>query len=258
MSAPQTEEQSLSPAARRRILRPHLGVRFRLIVGLLVAVMIAVISVLANLVGLIGPFWPTRPEVQFRDTVDAGSFVLPFKMTNRSTLFNIENMHIACGVDLFYFIDVNGITGVLRDAKFDLGPMSIDRGSFINYPCTASSYLQLMPDYSFLIGLPAGERMTSAPSNFRGPLRIVKMCLWISGTYKTFGYPISFSSKMFQWPATPGGHQWIEGTISPDLPNEAWIPANSRIGVAWAMRNLLTPDKSGFLPGALQCTRVSS
>jgi hypothetical protein len=82
------------------------------------------------------------------------------------------------------------------------------------------------------------------------------MCIVIGGDYKIFGRKVSFRSMMFQWPALPGQRQWIEGTITPDLPNEKWIPPNSRVGGVWALRQLMTPDKKSYLPGALQCTNI--
>jgi len=54
----------------------------------------------------------------------------------------------------------------------------------------------------------------------------------------------------------PGQNQWIEGPTTPDLPNEAWIPADSKIGGAWGTRWMMSPDKTDYLPGALQCTQA--
>jgi hypothetical protein len=210
-----------------------------------------------GVVTLWGPFWPTKPDVQFHDTVDASSFVLPFKLTNRSVLFSIENADITCGVDLLYFIDANKRTGILRDAIFKPGPISIGRdGDFTNFPCTAADYIKVRNDGSALLGFENGQNLTSPPAAFRAPLTVLKMCLWISGNYSVFGFATSFKSKMFQWPAAPGQRQWIEGPIIPDLPNEAWIPPDGHTGPVWAPRNIMLPDKSGYLPGALQCTRM--
>jgi hypothetical protein len=85
---------------------------------------------------------------------------------------------------------------------------------------------------------------------------MVKMCLWIEGSYKIFGFSIPFHSPMFQWPASPGQRQWIQGPIEPDIPTEAWIPKDSPVGAVWALRAMMTLDKKAFLPGALQCTRI--
>jgi hypothetical protein len=212
-----------------------------------------------GIVAFWGPFWPTDPEIQAHDTVDASSFVLPFRVTNRSILFDMPNMEVNCGVDLVYFMTGDGFTGVLRDAQFNPGPISVGRNSINNYPCSAKSYINGKLDGSLTIGFPngAGQSMSTPPGPFHEPLTIIKMCIWISGSYKVWGfYPVKFKSKMFQWPAVPGQRQWIEGAVTPDLPNEAWIPNGSRVGAVWALRPMMTSDKKNYLPGALQCTRI--
>jgi hypothetical protein len=104
-----------------------------------------------------GPFWPTKPEIQFHDTIDSSSFVLPFKMTNKSILFSVNNAEITCSVDLMYFMDNDGKTGLLRSAIFNPGPISIGRDDFTNYPCTASDYVRIRPDGSLIMGFENGR-----------------------------------------------------------------------------------------------------
>jgi hypothetical protein len=249
------ESPPLSQRELRRILRPHLSIRVWLIVLVLGGFLFWLLSQVSNVSQLWPLLWPD-PQTSFQDTTDGSSFVLPFKVTNKSLLFDVENAKILCGVDLFYFMDINGLTGVLRDAQFNSGPISIKRGEPTNYPCSAETFLGLRADNSFIIGFESAQHMTTAPSNFRGPLKVIKMCLWMSGTYDLFGFQIPFKSRMFQYPGVPDAHQWIEGPVSPDLQNESWIPPNTRMGVAWGLRSLVTSDKITYAPGALQCTKM--
>jgi hypothetical protein len=169
----------------------------------------------------------------------------------------MNNMNLTCGVDLIYFIDADRKTGVLRDALFNPGPLSIGVNSPANYPCTASDYVRIQADGSVIIGIVPGQFMTTKPGAFRAPLTVLKMCMWMRGSYTTPGlWTTNFRSNMFQWPAAPGQQQWIEGPITPDLPNDAWIPKDSKIGAVWAFRGMMTSDKQTFAPGALQCDRI--
>jgi hypothetical protein len=247
--------QQLRPS-QTRLQRFRQTNTYRFLVRLGEAILILV-TLGQGIVAFWGPFWPTDPEIQAHDTVDASSFVLPFRVANKSVVFDLPNVAITCGVDLVYFMDEDGRTGLLRDALFNPGPISIGRNDTTNYPCSAESYIENRSDGSLGIGFPSGGSfMTTPPGGFRGKLTILKMCIVISGDYQVFGRKFSFTSKMFQWPALPGQRQWIEGTVIPDPPNEKWIPPNSRIGAVWALRQLMTPDKKSYLPGALQCTRI--
>jgi hypothetical protein len=184
--------------------------------------------------------------------------LLPFVVTNRSVWFDM-NINIVCGVDLFYFMDADKQTGIVRDQAFNVGPIIVGVNSTENYPCSASSYIMTQPDGSLMFGFESGHALRTPPAVFRGPITIIKMCLWMSGTYKTFGFSKAFPPKNFQWPAEPNQRQWNEGTTSPDLPNEAWIPAGSHIKSAWSLwSRIMRPDVVGtpqLIPGALQCRR---
>jgi hypothetical protein len=222
-----------------------------------VTVVLAFATAVQTVVAIFDPFWPTRPDVTFHDTIDASSLVLPFKVTNTNTLFPMDNLEILCGVDLFYFIDADRKTGIVRGMTFNPGPISIAPRSSTNFPCTASDYVTVTQDGSLMIGF-GGQGMTTGPGVFRGPLTALKMCLWMSGRYEAFGYSIPFVTPIFQWPAAPGQRQWMEGPIAPDLPSAKWVPANSKLGGAWGMKQIVAPGWGDLRPDALQCTNPAS
>jgi hypothetical protein len=190
--------------------------------------LLLVISLAANVYQISGgPPWPVDPEIHSHDTVGAASSeVLPFTITNKSSLSPMRNVRLSCYVDLFYFSDNQ--TGLFSGGQFTIGTVSIPDNGPLNYKCDASDYVRIEKDGAVLMGFPSGQFLKTKSGAFRPPLKILKMCLMIAGEYKLLGIPIRFRSSMFQWPAIPGGHQWIEGPVTPDMPNEAWIPSASQ------------------------------
>lgn len=221
-----------------------------------IGTVVAILGLIASVYQLTGgPPWPTKPEIHPHDTVNASSLVLPFDVRNRSTLFGMT-AEFNCGVNLLYFTDAGGHTGLLRDAMFNVGSLSISRGAMANLPCDAATFVKIRPDGSLMLGYPGGQHMTTAPGGFRPPLTILKMCLWINGNYRLFGFRLPFTSLMFQWPAEPNQKQWIEGPIAFDTDQEKWIPHGSELIGAWGLRQLTAKSADGkaeLVPNALRC-----
>ena len=165
------------------------------------------------------------------------------------------NVEMRCGVDLFVFKDREGYFGIVRDFQFGTGTVSIPHSPGIAYKCDAGNFIKVRDDGSIVIGASVQQIKSGAP------LIPIKMCLWISGSYTLFGIPFlpfSFTSPLFQWPATPTQPQWIEGTAD-DSPNEEWIPEGSNIRDVWALRTIIARDANGrrsLVRDALQCSRI--
>jgi hypothetical protein len=247
--------QNKSRRRRSRTSSRLIYQHFYLPVRGLVLFIIGVAGLIATLDQLWGPVWPTKPKITLHDNITASSSILPFIIMNESVIFSMS-LNIYCDVDLFYFMDADGKTGLLRDAQFNPGPIHIGRQSANNYPCRASDYVRIRGDGSMIIGFDDAQNLVTGPGVFRPPLTVLKMCLWINGSYSVIGVIRQFRSEIFQWPDAPRGHQWIEGPVTPDLPSEAWVPPGSHIGGAWALRELMNADKSRYLPGTLQCSRL--
>lgn len=65
------------------------------------------------------------------------------------------------------------------------------------------------------------------------------MCVWVGGSYRFMGiFPVEFTSHIFQWPAKPGSHQWLEGPFVGDRPQEEVEEEN----------------RNGLMPGILACS----
>ena len=61
----------------------------------------------------------------------------------------MNNVAITCGVDLVAFGDADGHWGGAAGIAFYTGTISIPGNSLINYPCDASSLVQVRPDGTF-------------------------------------------------------------------------------------------------------------
>jgi hypothetical protein len=178
-----------------------------------VASAVAVLGVVSTVYTIWGPPWPTNPEIRPRDVIDGSSFVLPFTVRNPSAVFDMDNVEFTCGVDLVHFEDAEGKTGGLSDVAFVTGHYSISANSSINYPCDASGIVQILTDGSLTLR----NSLSTKPGVFRPPLKVLTMCLWIGGDYKLMGLTRRFTSTIFDWIATPAGHQWLEGPVAHEM-----------------------------------------
>jgi hypothetical protein len=172
-----------------------------------------------------GPFWPTPPKIEFHDTIDASSFVLPFRITNQSVLFSQNKILISCIIDLVDLVDGEGGFARFAGLAFVPPPISIGPTGVINYKCDAAEYIKVKNDGSIEIGFRNNTRIETRRVIFHKlPVSIASMCIRITGFYKIFGYRRYFASNTFQWPAGPGQNQWLEGPVAPDLPGEYKCP----------------------------------
>jgi len=84
-----------------------------------------VISLLIVLLGLIsalvtifrGPLWPVDPDIQFRDTNDGSSLILPFDVQNKMAV-KMPNVSFRCGVDFVRAVDSAGNEVFIKDVAF--------------------------------------------------------------------------------------------------------------------------------------------
>jgi hypothetical protein len=189
-----------------------------------IATTVSVLGLLAVIDQLWGRPWPTDPEIHPRDSVDASTFILPFVVRNKS-MFSMPDVEFRCGVQLLYFSDADGKTGIISGAAIASDPYTVPTSPPINYRCNASDLIDIKPDGSVTMR----DSLGTMRGVMRAPLKILKMCVWVGGRYKFMGLRWTFRSQTFQWPAAPGKYQWIEGPmlIDPSAPqsSDAWDPA---------------------------------
>ena len=134
---------------------------------------------------------------------------LPFALRNKS-IWPMNKVAMTCGVDLYYFADANGLTGLLRDSQFNNQVISIGRGAPTNYTCDASNYVRFTNIIRFCWAFPAVNLMKFRLQAISGRrLKIIKMCLYMKGAY-SLG---SFTSSMFQWPQRRGSLSGLKGLL---------------------------------------------
>jgi hypothetical protein len=234
--------------------RPHhkLWFAIKAVVALLIAV-VGFVSGVYQIEG--GPPWPTAPDVH--PSQSGSSLDTPLEVRNRSGLFRMT-AKLSCFVDLIFFTDADGKTALLRDMDFSEGGMlSLASGEQGALPCEPSRFVHVRENGAVLIGFPKGHSMDTGPGVFTPPIKILKLCLVASGTYRWFWRDEKFPPRMLQWPIAPGQPGWIEGPIANDNDQSKWIPPGSRLGAAWALREVTTMGSSGktdaLLPTALKC-----
>jgi hypothetical protein len=215
----------------RKLLHPIVW-----IIGTLIIAGIALIAgtyLLAD-----GPPWPTDPEIHPRDTVDGSSLIVPLTVRNRSGLFALRHVSFRCGVDLLFAADADNHGFVIRDTAAVTGTNSVPSNTPLDYRCDLSKLFRTNADRSLTVYESAsggGEHN----NRFKLPFRIIKMCIWVGGKYRVAGaLTVSFTSKIFQWPAAPDRHRWIEGPVAGLQPD-------------WEQN---AEARTGLISGTLQCS----
>lgn len=180
-----------------------------------------------------GKFWPTDPIISPHDSASETSLILPFNVENESVVFAMDDVQFTCGVDLVWAKDSIGSPIMARDQAFLVGAATIEPNRTIPVDCDASDLLTVNADG--VLSFDGSSTILNNQHPWFPPWTIVKMCLWLGGTYKIAGIiPASFKSEIFQWPAAPGSGAWADGAV-----------------VQIARKNQTIP---GFLPGSTDCS----
>jgi hypothetical protein len=236
----------LSPSAPSSLRRRSL--RVARIIGAIVAVLTLVATL--DQIFVWGPLWPADPEIHPVNSANGSSLVTLFTVQNRNhVLYPITNVEFTCGLGMIYFSDANGHTGIATDIAFVTGEISIP-STGLNYRCDATRLVVIRPDGA----LDLYGSMNTAPGGFRAPLKILKMCVWIRGSYRLWWiFPRRFTSTVFQWPESSQNLQWVEGPIAEEAETTAAdLPAPY---AAWGLHALVTDGAPPhfLLPGTLDC-----
>jgi hypothetical protein len=168
-----------------------------------------------------GTLWPSSPEIHPRENLKGTTFRLPFTIKNMSAI-PIGSVDMTCGIDWVYFHDQHDQKFNFQQLAFVNDTLSIDPGQTVNYECDASHFIKVNNDGSWEI---RGIKL-QGPFWVYPPLDFRKMCLWIRGDYKLFGFiPWGFTSIMFQWPSGPGVYQWTEGPLhnTGQITQDEWL-----------------------------------
>ena len=178
---------------------------------------------------MIGPFWPTPPDIESQDASDGSSALLPFKVSSKNHIFPVKNVSLSCYNNLIFVMDADRKMILLRDSMLQGGTAAFGVG--INYSCDAEM-LKIRPDGSLLMGIEGGTNLATNSGIFRGPLTILKLCVAVVGTYEDWrGVWRRLPNMMFQWPAAPGAHQWIKGPVVFEADPERWVPPDRYMGI---------------------------
>jgi hypothetical protein len=200
----------------------------------LLIVLLGLISALVTIFG--GALWPADPDVRFRDTNDGSSLILPFDIQNKQFV-RMPDVSFRCGVDFVRAVDSAGNQVIFRDVAFLNGRKTVISGA--TFDCNAENLLKVRPDGSLSLRGSATNLQPNRYTVYQPPWRIIKMCVWVGGNYRFMGvFPTEFTSRIFQWPAKLGSHQWLANPFIGDRPQGE---------IDEEIRN-------GLIPGALACS----
>ena len=200
---------------------------------------------------------PLSPGIYPRDPVDGSPQILPFHIKSRSFLFPVRSITLGCRVNLLFVMDADRKT-ILWRGDFLTPSGTVDFPGAVDYPCDGR-LLTVRADGSLVIGHIDGSHLQTTPGAFRAPLTVLKLCVSVFGSYVDWKWDDQpFSPNMFQWPISPGAHQWARDPVIFD-DDDAWIPPNSTVGAAYGWGIYSTePDGSRHLiRGALMCDPIS-
>lgn len=185
---------------------------------------------------LSGALRPTDPDIHFRDTNDGSPLILPFDIQNKMAV-RMPDVSFRCGIDFVRAVDSNGNQVFIKDIAFLNGRKTVVSSATFN--CNAENLLKVRTDGSLGLRNSATKLQSAQNVIYRPPWHIIKMCVWVGGTYRFMGVlPTEFTSRIFQWPAKPGSRQWLAGPFIGDRPQEE---VDEEIGM-------------GLIPGALACS----
>jgi hypothetical protein len=254
-------EPIVRPSTQRRSHWRSLRQSLATPLGKAIAILLFVLTLVGGFGGippLIEAYENLIPEIHPRDTIDGSSLILPFTVRNRSGVFSIKDTTFTCGVDLVYAEDSNGQVILMKDVAFDTGVYSIAPTKSIPYPCNASALLEVRPDGTLSVYGSSTKFVgqDSRPITWHPPFRILKMCIWVSGTCRIVGViPWPFTSEIDQWPAAPTLHQWIEGPIGPSLRGQDPFANLPRPSHAFSTSRAIAAHGK-LLPNALECNET--
>lgn len=171
------------------------------------------LSALESILG--GPPWPADPDIHAQNAANGSPLILPFTVHNRSVFFDMPNVQFMCGIDLVVFGDPTyqrrGPIGMFTDMAFVNGVQTVRAKQTVSFSCDATELIRA--GGTTLAFGPANEPPNPAASP--NIANILKMCVWIKGSYKLRKYlpRYTFTSAVFQYPAAPGVRQWLEEPI---------------------------------------------
>lgn len=143
-----------------------------------------VLGLVASIVAIWGPVWPTKPSIDVGPPSSEGPFSVSFQVTNASVLFPLQHLTLLCGI---YYIHTDHHQSM--EGGFSLtagGDNTLPPGESRPYKCE-----------SIL--------------NFGGA-RIIGERITIRGTYDlpVFGH-FKFESAAFNWDSNSNPPRWVRG-----------------------------------------------
>ena len=147
----------------------------------------------------------TFPEVTARNSETDSTFLLPFILQNKSTVFDMKNVELTCGIGTF--ILGNGKQTIVTVAGFTSSQLSavIPAGHPADFPCDASKLVK----FEGAKGIDIMGLHTDLPGI--EPMKITGIQVTVGMRIPNIGLEPNLPFRSFDWTCTPQGCHWTKG-----------------------------------------------
>ncbi len=170
---------------------------------------VAAIVFLAAVVGLSDWSWTvyqnTFPDVTARDSETDSTFLLPFIVQNKSTVFDMKNVELTCGIGAFILGNEKQTMTMVAGLRSSQVNAVIPAGHQINFPCDASQLVK----FEGAEGINIMGLHTDLPGV--GPMKVKAISTTVAMRYRTLGWTRTYRSDPFEWLCTSQGCHWMKG-----------------------------------------------
>jgi len=164
---------------------------------------------LAALAGLGDWLWSiyqnTFPDVTARDSETDSTFLLPFIVQNKSTVFDMKNVELTCGVGAFILGNGKQTMAMVAGLQSSQTNAIILAGHPANFPCDASQLVK----FEGVKGIDIMGLHADLPGV--EPMKVKAISTTITVRYRTLGWTRTYHSDPFDWLCTPQGCHWTKG-----------------------------------------------
>jgi hypothetical protein len=172
---------------------------------------VAMVVFLAALAALGDWLWSiyqnTFPDVTARDSETDSTFLLPFIVLNKSTVFDMRNVTFTCGIGSFFLGNGKQTMTMVAQLQSTQHNAMIPAGHQANFPCDASELVKFEGSKGIsIMGLHADIPGIE-------PMRVIGISTTVAMSYETLGRMRIYRSDPFNWTCTPQACLWIKGPI---------------------------------------------
>ena len=168
----------------------------------------AAVGFAAGIVGIGDWSWAvyqnTLPDITARDSDTDSTFLLPIIVQNRSTVLDMKNVELKCGIGTFFLGNGKQTMMMVAGLVSSQSHAVIPAGHPINFSCDASSLVK----FEGAKGISILGMHSDLPVE---PMKITGINTTVEIRYVTLGWGRIYRSDPFNWTCTPERCHWTKG-----------------------------------------------